>query len=82
MTRLVFTQSGYSMTIVKNCPGLSYLPEPVNYHPGYDMDYVHAYIYNEIIEMEKEDALLVVKPGQTLTSWAINVRIRFGQAEA
>ncbi|CAG8656054.1 16895_t:CDS:2 [Rhizophagus irregularis] len=48
MTRLVFTQSGYSMTIVKNCPGLSYLPEPVNYHPGYDMDYVHAYVRDSL----------------------------------
>uniref|UniRef100_U9T5D1 Uncharacterized protein n=1 Tax=Rhizophagus irregularis (strain DAOM 181602 / DAOM 197198 / MUCL 43194) TaxID=747089 RepID=U9T5D1_RHIID len=36
------------MTIVKNCPGLSYLPEPVNYHPGYDMDYVHAYVRDSL----------------------------------
>jgi hypothetical protein len=33
-------------------------------------------ISNEMTETEKEfDRLSIVKPGQTLTSWAINVRI-------
>ncbi|POG76524.1 hypothetical protein GLOIN_2v1768910 [Rhizophagus irregularis DAOM 181602=DAOM 197198] len=47
------------------------LPRTVNNRPGYDMD-----CKNEITETEKEfDKLSIVKPGQTLTSWAINMRI-------
>ncbi|CAB4416599.1 unnamed protein product [Rhizophagus irregularis] len=47
------------------------LPRTVNNRPGYDMD-----CKNEITETEKEfDKLSIVKPRQTLTSWAINMRI-------
>jgi hypothetical protein len=61
------------------------VPKPVNNHPGYDMCYVCAYISNygpvnqleKIIKIEKQyDSLLVVKPGQSLTAWAVSARIQ------
>jgi hypothetical protein len=61
------------------------VPKPVNNRPGWDMKYVSAYIRNysfgtnieKIIEIEWEyDTLSVVKPGQSLVGWAMNVRIR------
>jgi hypothetical protein len=43
--------------------------------PGYSYREIENWIH-EMIETEREfDKLSIVKPGQTLTSWAINVRI-------
>ncbi len=61
------------------------VPKPVNNHSGWDMKYVSVYMRNycfdtkieKIIEIEWEyDTLSVVKSGQSLVGWVINVRIR------
>src|SRR2546429_5073522 len=75
--------SGPAFNIVLDEQFNNVVPKPINNRPGYDMKYLGAYIVNyrygtdinKIIEIEKEyDALSVVKPGQSLATWAVSVR--------